>query len=57
MNPKMYAPDVLYPNKPVAYGGWNVTGNMRIGIQQTFETVLNGINDINSFSANFQINK
>jgi len=32
----------------------SVTGNMRIGIQQTFETVYNGKNiDIDSWSADF----
>lgn len=53
MDPKAYTPNVLVP-KPIPYGGWNATGNMRIGIQQTFETVYNGINiDINSFDADF----
>lgn len=53
MNPKTYTPNILSP-KPVAYGGWNTTNNMRIGVQQTFETVYNGINiDVNSFAADF----
>jgi hypothetical protein len=53
MNPKTYTPNVLQP-KPVAYGGWNVAGNMRIGIQQTFETVYNNKRiDIDSWSADF----
>ena len=53
MNPATYTPNVLQP-KPVAYGGWNVATNMRIGIQQTFETVYQGKHiDINSFSADF----
>jgi lysophospholipase L1-like esterase len=39
---------------PVAYGGWNTSGTMRIGVQQKFEQPLNGINvDLNSFDANF----
>lgn len=53
MNPLTYTPNFLLP-KPVAYGGWNVSNNMRIGIQQTFETVYQGQNiDINSFAADF----
>jgi len=53
MNPKTYTPNVLQP-KPVSYGGWNVTGNMRVGIQQTFETIYNGkAIDIDSWSADF----
>jgi len=57
MNPKTYTPNHLQP-KPVAYGGWNVTGNMRVGIQQTFETVYNNKRiDIDSWSADDLINK
>jgi hypothetical protein len=53
MDPKTYTPNVSQP-KPREYGGWNVPGNMRVGIQQTNDTVYNGINiDINSFSADF----
>jgi hypothetical protein len=53
MNPKTYTPNVLQP-KPVPYGGWNVAGTMRIGIQQTFETLYNGKRiDIDSWSADF----
>jgi hypothetical protein len=48
-----YTPNFLTP-KPVAYGGWNTSNNLRIGVQQTFETIYNGINiDINSFAADF----
>jgi hypothetical protein len=53
MNPVSYTPNFLTP-KPVAYGGWNTSNNLRIGVQQTFETIYNGINiDINSFAADF----
>ena len=53
LNPKTYTPNILSP-KPVAYNGWNATNNMRIGVQQTFETVYNGLNvDLNSFAADF----
>jgi hypothetical protein len=53
MNPVSYTANFLLP-KPVAYNGWNVSNNMRIGIQQTFETVYNGLNvDLNSFAADF----
>ena len=52
-NPATYTPNVLLP-KPVPDGGWNVAGNMRIGIQSTFETVYQGKHiDCNSFSADF----
>jgi hypothetical protein len=57
LNPKTYTPNFLQP-KPVAYGGWNVSGNMRVGIQQTFETSYNGKHiDIDSWSADDLINK
>jgi hypothetical protein len=40
--------------KPVAFGGWNVAGNMRVGIQQCFEVTYQGKKiDTNSWSANF----
>jgi len=46
-------PDHLSP-EPIPYGGWNVAGNMRIGVQQEFERSLNGVNiDVNSFDASF----
>lgn len=39
---------------PVAYGGWNTPGSMRIGVQQQFEYSLNGINaNLSSFDASF----
>jgi hypothetical protein len=39
---------------PVAYGGWNTKANMRVGVQQEFEYLLNGVNvDLNSFDASF----
>jgi hypothetical protein len=39
---------------PVAYGGWNVNGHMRVGVQQQFEYKLNGVAvDLNSFDASF----
>ena len=51
MNPKTSTPNVLQP-KPVPYGGWNIAGTMRIGIQQTFESLYNGKRiDIDSMSA------
>lgn len=43
---------------PVQYGGWNTTGNMRVGVQQKFEQNLNGVSvDLNSFNATFLVNK
>ncbi len=39
---------------PQAYGGWNVNGTMRVGVQQYFEYNLNGVKvDINSFDRAF----
>ena len=57
MNPKTYTPDFKKPT-PVPYGGWNTSGNMRVGIQQTFETVYNNKRiDIDSWSADDLVNK
>ncbi|MDY7541926.1 hypothetical protein [Cryobacterium sp. 5B3] len=48
-----WTPDVLAP-EPVPYGGWNDSGNLRIGVQQEFERTLNGVRvDLNSFDAAF----
>ena len=48
-----WIPDHLAP-LPVAYGGWNIAGNMRVGIQQKFNQDLGGILvDLNSFDASF----
>ncbi|MDY7529445.1 MULTISPECIES: hypothetical protein [unclassified Cryobacterium] len=45
--------DVLAP-EPVPYGGWNDSGNLRIGVQQEFERTLNGVRvDLDSFDAEF----
>lgn len=45
--------NILQPT-PVAYGGWNVAGHMRVGVQQQFEYSLNGVAvDLNSFDASF----
>lgn len=46
-------PDFMAP-APVAYGGWNVPGNYRVGVQQKFEHVIDGISvDLNSFDESF----
>ena len=45
--------DYLHPT-PVAYGGWNKPGTVRVGVQQQFEYSLNGIAvDLNSFREDF----
>ncbi|WBM80015.1 hypothetical protein KIV56_18030 [Cryobacterium breve] len=45
--------DLLSP-APIAFGGWNAGGNLRIGVQQHFERVFNGVNiDVNTFAASF----
>jgi hypothetical protein len=50
---KQWQANILQPT-PVAYGGWNVTGHMRVGVQQQFEYKLNGVAvDLNSFDASF----
>jgi len=50
-----YKADINSPT-PVAYGGWNVPGNMRFGIQQKFEQPLDGMNvDLNSFDSQYFI--
>jgi hypothetical protein len=39
---------------PVQYGGWNTAGNPRMGIQQGFNTELNGVEvDVSSFRSTF----
>ena len=48
-----WAGDILSP-APVAYGGWNTHGNMRVGVQQAFEYSMRGIAvDLNSFDETF----
>ncbi|WP_155848633.1 hypothetical protein [Arthrobacter sp. 35W] len=48
-----WEPDHLAP-APVAYGGWNAPGTMRIANQQQFEFSYNGVAiDLNSFDASF----
>lgn len=50
---KVWAPNILDP-KPIQYGGWNTTANMRVAIQQSFDTVIEGeAVDINTFQASF----
>ena len=45
--------DLLSP-EPIAFGGWNSGGNLRVGVQQHFERVFNGVNiDVNTFAASF----
>lgn len=45
--------DYMSPH-PVAYGGWNTSSTMRVGVQQRFEYTLHGINiDLNSFDSRF----
>lgn len=40
--------------KPVTYGGWNTAANPRVGLQQTWDLIYQGINvDLSSFSAAF----
>ncbi len=51
--PATFTPDINSP-APVAYGGWNTLANPRIGIQQGFNTDLNGvIVDVSSFNSAF----
>lgn len=48
-----WQPDVLQPT-PIKFGGWNTFLTMRKGIQQSFETTIDGINvDLNSFDQSF----
>jgi hypothetical protein len=48
-----WTPDLLSP-APVSYGGWNVPGNMRVGVQQKLGQDIGGIHvDLNSFSPDF----
>ena len=48
-----WSADHLAP-APVQYGGWNTAATMRVGVQQKFEHVLNGVPvDLNSFNASF----
>ncbi|WP_427016244.1 hypothetical protein ACQCSX_15950 [Pseudarthrobacter sp. P1] len=48
-----WQPDHLSP-APVAYGGWNAPGTMRIASQQLFEFNYHGVAiDLNSFDAGF----
>lgn len=52
-----YVPSLIDP-KPVAYGGWNTPDNPRVGVQQTWDARLNGIDiDVCSFAASFLIDK
>lgn len=40
--------------KPVIHSGWNTPGNMRVGVQQQFDYLLNGVSiNLNSFDATF----
>ncbi len=50
-----WTPNYMSP-APVAYGGWNVKGNMRVGVQQQFDYLLNGISiNLNSFDQTYII--
>lgn len=50
-------PNFMTP-APLPFGGWNVEGNYRIGIQQRFDVVIDGIlTDLNSFDAAFLVEK
>lgn len=50
---KVWVPNTLDP-KPIQYGGWNTSTNMRVAIQQSFDTVIEGeAVDINTFNASF----
>jgi hypothetical protein len=45
--------DLLSP-APVPFGGWNETENLRVGVQQHFERVFNGVNiDVDTFAKSF----
>ncbi|MEC5150182.1 hypothetical protein [Cryobacterium sp. GrIS_2_6] len=45
--------DLLSP-PPIPFGGWNASGNLRVGVQQHFERVFNGVNiDVNTFARSF----
>ncbi|TFC17534.1 hypothetical protein [Cryobacterium sp. MDB2-10] len=45
--------DLLSP-APIPFGGWNASGNLRVGVQQHFERVFNGVNiDVNTFARSF----
>jgi len=45
--------DLLSP-PPIPFGGWNESANLRVGVQQHFERVFNGVNiDVNTFSTRF----
>ena len=47
------AADLLSP-PPIPFGGWNESANLRVGVQQHFERVFNGVNiDVNTFSTRF----
>ncbi len=53
--PADFTPDINAPT-PVEYGGWNTPTNPRVGVQQGFNTVLNGVGvDVSSFSSTFLI--
>jgi len=45
--------DLLSP-PPIPFGGWNASENLRVGVQQHFERVFNGVNiDVNTFATSF----
>lgn len=51
--PANFTPDINSP-PPVGYGGWNTPTNPRVGVQQGFNTNLNGVLvDVSSFSSTF----
>ena len=57
-NPSSFSYDSWKANylapKPVEFGGWNSSSNMRVGSQQQFEYSLNGVKiDLDSFNATF----
>ncbi|OBA72606.1 hypothetical protein A5641_08060 [Mycobacterium sp. 1554424.7] len=56
-DPATYTPTLAVP-APVAYGGWNVPHNVRVGLQQTEDAYLGEVNiNISSFAADFLVNK
>ena len=55
--PANFTPNVNSPT-PVPYCGWNTSSNPRVGVQQGFDTTLNGVDvDVSSFSAAFLVPK
>jgi hypothetical protein len=51
--PANFTPDVNSPT-PQVYGGWNTPTNPRVGVQQGFNTNLNGVTvDVSSFGSAF----